>query len=167
MRPRPFPQDSGNGCATCKGKLVIVMIFFLSCSGVLPQVFGGYPAQLNLNNSGQYYNLYYTHPQEITAIEWLQDNVANSPFGTGRPEVEMDTYTFSRVSLYTNITLSNDIFPALLQRNAYVFLGYSNVTTDQATISYNGDIITYKYPIGLLNAEKDLIYSSNGAAIYR
>ena len=72
----------------------IAMLFFLSLTGVIPQILGGYPAQLHLNNSGQYYDIYYVHPQEVTAIQWLEDNTPTNAAGQIQSEVETDKYTF-------------------------------------------------------------------------
>jgi len=143
------------------------ILFFLSLTGVFPQVFGGYPAQLNLNNSGLYYDIYYLHPQEVAAIEWLQDDVSTNTLGQIQSEVETDRYTFNEVQTFTGLSPVNDIFPTLLRRDAYIFLGYTTVTKDQATFSYSGDLITYQYPIGMLNSTRDIVYSSNGARIYK
>ena len=146
---------------------ITAILFFLSLSGVLPQLFGGYPAQLQLNNSGEYYDIYYLHPQEIDAIEWLQARVSTGSIDQVQSEVETDRYTFRQVQTFTDLSPINDIYPTLLRENAYVFLGYTTVTKDQATFSYDGDLITYQYPTDLLNSSKDLLYSNNGARIYR
>jgi uncharacterized membrane protein len=141
-------------------------VFFLSLTGVLPQLLGGYPAQLNLNNSGQYYDIYYPHPQEVSAIQWLGDLAASKGGGNIQSQVETDWYTFSKLQTFTGLIPVSDIYPPLIRRKAYVFLGYPTVTQDQATISDEGDIITYKYPLAFLNSTKNLIYSNKGAMIY-
>ena len=145
----------------------IAMLFFLSLTGVIPQILGGYPAQLHLNNSGQYYDIYYVHPQEVMAIQWLEDNTPTNAAGQIQSEVETDKYTFSRLQTFADLNPVNDIYPTLLRKNAFIFLGYTAVQKKQSTFSYEGDLITYQYPIGLLDATKDLLYSSNGARIYR
>jgi uncharacterized membrane protein len=145
----------------------VSILFFLSLTGVIPQITGGYPAQLNLNNSGQYYDIYYTHPQDISAIEWLQRTVTVNSIRQGQSELEADQYTFRQLQTFTSLSPVDDIFPPLLRKNAYVFLGYANVVNDQSTFSYEGDLITYKYPSGLLQSRDDLLYSSNGARIYK
>jgi uncharacterized membrane protein len=146
---------------------IIAILFFLSLTGVMPQILGGYPAQLHLNNSGQYYDIYYLHPQEITAIQWLQDHAPTNAAGQVQSEVETDRYTFSRIQTFVGFNPINDIYPTLLRKKAYIFLGYTTVQKKQSTFSYDGDLITYTYPVGLLDATKDLLYSSNGARIYR
>jgi hypothetical protein len=36
-----------------------------------------------------------------------------------------------------------------------------------STISYSGDLLTYAYPVHVLDRHLDLVYSSPGARIYR
>jgi uncharacterized membrane protein len=146
---------------------ITAILFFLSLTGVLPQILGGYPAQLHLNNSGEYYDIYYLHPQEISSIQWLQGHASTNSVDQIQSEVETDRYTFRQLQTFTDLSPINDIYPTLLRENAYVFLGYTTVSKDQATFSYDGDLITYTYPINLLNSTKNLLYSSNGARIYR
>lgn len=141
----------------------VVIVFFTSLVGVIPQALGGYPAQLNLNNSGQYYDLYYTHPQDIEAVQWLQSRIPN---GQKQPEVDIDPSVFQEVQAYTTLHMVDDDYPTLLNRNSYTILGYQTVTKGQATEFLDGDDVTYNYPIKLLNSTYNLIYSSNGAMIY-
>jgi hypothetical protein len=149
-----------------RAAFAVAFVFFSSLVGAIPQSLGGYPAQLNLNNSGQYYDLYYTHPQDITAIDWLQSHIPGGAGGTNQPTVQIDNYTFNELQTYTHLNLDYDDFPTSLQRKSYVFLGYQTVTERQATIFESGDLITYNYPVNLLNAAYNLVYSNNGSAIY-
>ena len=54
------------GCVVCLG-------VFLATSTLVPQILGNNLAELNLNNSGVYYNLYYTTAQEAAAVAWLDE----------------------------------------------------------------------------------------------
>jgi uncharacterized membrane protein len=145
----------------------VAVVFFASLVGALPQTLGGYPAQLNLNDSGQYYDLYYTHPQDITAIKWLQSIFLGDAPRPTYTTVEMNPYTYNELQTFTNLNVNNSgDFPTLLLRNAYLFYGYQTSTTGQSSIFENGDLITYNYPMGLINSEYNLLYSSNGAMIY-
>jgi hypothetical protein len=40
------------------------------------------------------------------------------------------------------------------------------VTTGEETVFQSGDLISYDYPMKLLNSAYNLVYSNNGAAIY-
>jgi len=148
--------------------VLLAVLFFLSSSGVITQALGGYYAQLNLNNSGTYYDIYYTHAQEIAGIHWL-NNATSQATNTGSVpvEVQADQFVFSKLAIYTNLSLADDIYPGLIQKDTYVLLGYSNVHNNQATITYNGDLVTYTYPTQFLNQQKNLIYSNGGVDIYR
>ena len=149
-----------------RATFAVAILFFASLVGIIPQAIGGYPAQLNLNNSGSYYDVYYTHPQDISAIRWLQAQVDSRPSGTPQRGIEIDPYLFQEVQTYTTLSMDPTDFPAELQKNAYWVLGYQTVTEHQASAFVNGDLITYIYPIKLLNSTTDLLYSSNGTLIY-
>lgn len=148
------------------------LVFYLSLTGVLPQLTGGYPAQLHLNNAGRYYDVYYLHPGEVQGIAWL-DRVAGRT--DVQAEIETDRYTLNRVQARLGTRLGtglstrpiDDIYPTLLRRDAYVFLGYATVHKGQATVVYAGDLITYDYPMPVLASAKDLIYTNGSAQIFR
>lgn len=144
----------------------ISIVFFLSLVGAIPQSLGGYPAQLNLNNSGQYYDIYYTHPQDIAAVQWLQSHISNGAAGSSQPVVQMDRYAFSELQTYTTLNIDFNNFPTTLLKNSYVFLGYQTLSTGRAAVFTSGNVMFYEYPVKLLNTEYNLVYSSNGAAIY-
>jgi uncharacterized membrane protein len=144
----------------------VAVVFFTSLVGALPQTLGGYPAQLNLNNSGQYYDLYYTHPQDITAIKWLQSSFVGDVSAPTHAAVQMNPYTDNEVQTFTDLNVNTNDFPTGLLKTSYLFYGYQTSTTEQSSIFVNGDLITYNYPMALINSEYNLIYSSNGAMIY-
>lgn len=158
-----------NGTWSLRAAFVVAILFFASLVGLVPQILGGYPAQLNLNNSGQYYDIYYTHEQDITALNWLQDRISAGSGGSAagaRPLVDMDAFTYNELQTFTHLNISNNDFPTLLQKKAYVFLGYQTVSHGTDTLIQNGNLIIYNYPVALLNTQYNLVYSSNGAAIY-
>jgi len=150
-----------------RAAFTVAMLFFLSLTGVIPQLLGGYPAQLQLNNAGLYYDIYYLHPQEEAGIQWLQSESSSGALGNAQAAVQTDGDTLSQVQMIPGISAINDIFPTQLRKGTYVFLGYATVTKGQATLLDSGDDITYQYPTGLLNSHADLVYSSDGTRIYR
>lgn len=142
----------------------IGLAFYLSLTGVLPSIVGGYPAQLHLSNSGVYYDLYYVQPQEQAAIAWLAGRV-----GAGtevQSERQSDRYESSNVADFASFSISDDIYPVYLRPDSVVFLGESVVQRDHASVPAGSDRLGYRYPLGLLDATKDLIYSSNGGLVY-
>jgi uncharacterized membrane protein len=145
----------------------IAVGFFASLTGLIPQALGGYPAQLHLNNSGQYYDLYYLHPEELAAMTWLQGEVVAAGKGSIQTAIPTDRYTFGLARAYPEIHLDEAIYPTLIRPDAYVLLGSTIVNKGQSTVFYDGDLLTYRYPVALLDRTKDLVYSSGRAAIYR
>ncbi|MFJ4190611.1 DUF2206 domain-containing protein [Kitasatospora sp. NPDC089509] len=145
----------------------LAVAFFLDLTGAVPQLIGGYPPQLNLNNAGQYYDIYYVQPQERTAITWLEQLTAGDRTQNVQSEVQTDRYTFSRLQTLIRGRALDDIYPTLIGADSYVFLGSTTVAKGEATAFYQGDLVTYRYPTGLLDATKNEIYSSDGAEIYR
>ncbi len=147
---------------------IVTIAFFLTSTGVVSQILGGYQAQLFLNNSGQYYSVYYTHKQELASIAWLNTITDETKYGANTHALlQTDEFDSSKLSAYTKIPEVNDVNPGLIQPYAYVYLGYNNVTTNQAAIFYNGDLISYTFPTNMLNQQKNLIYSNGGSEIYK
>lgn len=139
---------------------------FVSTTGLLPQVLGGYPAQLSLNNSGQYYNSYYMDSQEVAGVQWLSGQSGVLPSGVQATHFS-NRFLFTTPSTVTGQQFIEDAFPALLRQHAWVILDYSIVHTGLATASYDGDLIPYRYPTGILRSNKNLVYSNGAMEIYR
>jgi uncharacterized membrane protein len=135
---------------------------FLDLTGVVPKLVGGYSPQLHLANAGQYYDIYYAHPEERSGVTWLLEKDREDGFG-----IQTDRYTFGRMESRLNDEYVDDIFPSLIARGTYVLLGFTTVRRDEATVFYRGDLVTYRYPTGLLDYSKNKIYSSEGAEVYR
>lgn len=143
-----------------------VAALLLDMSGVVPKVTGGYAAQLSLSNSGQYYDLYYPLVSEQQAAHWLAARIKASS-GTGTSLVQTDDFTFAREQTILTGNVQGTIYPTQLDMYAYVFLGATTVKKDSVTISYRGNLVTYRYPMALLNAAYNEIYASDGAEIFQ
>jgi hypothetical protein len=142
----------------------LMVALFLDLTGVVPKLVGGYPAQLQLSNSGQYYDAYYPTTEERMAAYWLEQRFQ----AAGRQSlVQTDRFTFNREQTTLTGPVVGDIFPTALRSDPYVLLGNTTVRKGVVTFSYLGDLITYRYPVGLLDETKNAIYSSEGARIYR
>ncbi len=145
---------------------VLCLGIFISTTGLLPQVLGGYPAQLSLNNSGQYYDSYYTHPQEVSAVNWLSHQQGVLP-GSLQATFSPDRYLFTQPSDVTGGQFISDAFPPLLRPTGWVILGYAVVRYDRAALSYSGDLNFYSYPMSFIRNSKNLVYDNGGAEVYR
>ena len=155
---------------------VCIGILF-STTGLMPQLLGDYPPQLSLNNSGDYYDVYYPQPQEEAAVGWLADESGLFRFGvqaevTGPDELDPPWEFTGRSPSATeaDATISQattDIYPTLVRRTSWVILGYTTVRTKQATFTYDGALYNYIYPVRLLWNNKNLVYDNGGAEIYK
>ena len=145
--------------------MAVCLVILISTTGLLPQLIGGYPPQLNLNNSGVYYDLYYTHPEEVAATNWLYGKPGTLPIGI-QADNTSDRFAFTEPSQVTGSQFLFGYFPTLLGRSTWVILGSSVVRDDRATDSLNGDLITYRYPTGLLERTKNLVYDNGTTRIY-
>jgi hypothetical protein len=133
---------------------------------LMPQLLGGYPAQLNLNNSGTSYDVYYVHPQEVAALGWLSRQPDTLPTGV-QADISSARYTFKNPGGICGCQVITDAYPTLLQKSSWVLLGYSTVHTDVSWFVHDGDLIGYKYPTAVLESSKDLVYDNGGTRIYR
>lgn len=160
----PFGRAWALGLAS-----VLCLAIFASTTGFLPQLTGGYAAQLGLNNSGQYYDEFYTHAQEVAAVNWLAGKPGVLPYGLQAPlgENTADRFAFNTPGQVDGSQYVYDVYPVLIQRQSWVLLSYSIVTTGRAPLSTDGQVITYKYPIGLLGNNKNLVYNNGGAEIFK
>lgn len=147
--------------------LSVAIFFFISISGIFTQILGGYGPQLHLNNAGSYYDIFYLHGTEISGINWLSKQVQKDDDADYQSEVQTDRFSLNRVSTFREINTLNDIYPGLIRRDSYIYMGYANVKKMQANISYGGTNIVYKYPMDFLNTNKDLLFSNGGVRIYR
>ena len=60
-----------------------------------------------------------------------------------------------------------DVLPYTLDKNAYVYTGYTNNIEKICTGKYNQKIITYNYPEDFLNNNKNKIYSNQYSEVFK
>jgi uncharacterized membrane protein len=147
----------------------VSVVIFISTSGFLPQILGGYGPQLELNNSGQYYDVDYVQPQEVAAVTWLEGKPGVLPAGLQAPmgPTTSDPFAFNNPGNVTGTQYVQDIYPALIERSSWVLLSYSIVRMDRAPLWTDGQIVTYRYPTAFLEENKNLVYDDGGAEIYK
>jgi uncharacterized membrane protein len=145
---------------------VLCLGFFFSTIGLMPQLLGGYPPQLNLNNSGQYYNDYYVHPQELAAVSWLANKPGVVPNGLQASDPP-NRFDFLAPSDVTGKQYVIPAFPTLIERKTWLLLDYATVRTQIGTVTLDGDLINYIFPMALVDSSKNLVYNNGGAAIYK
>ena len=122
---------------------------------------------MHLNNAGTYYDIYYTHPQEIAGITWLQAHTGGQKNGV-QPAIQTDRYTFAKLQTFTDLKpLSDDIYPTLVRREAFVFLGYQNVRLSESTVSFSGDLVNVRLPVEVLGRQQGPCVRQWRRAVYR
>lgn len=141
--------------------LVIFVVFFLSLSGFIPQISGGYYSELHLNNQGLYYDFYYTHKSEFDSINWLANKFSDEY------DILSNSSVHSKMLAFAGLYSLEKILPVTIRKDAYVYLDRSNVKKQKNIIFYKGNLIIYDYPIEFLNENKNLIYSNQGSQIFK
>ncbi len=145
----------------------LAAVFFLSLVGLIPQTLGGYGAQLHLNNSGTYRELYLIDPQRSAAEQWVLGRAESTGGGEIDVALPLDRYTFTMTYDHPDLTVG-DVYPGLVRPWSYVLL--NRVGTRPAVASVppdDGDVLTYRYPLGVLTETKNRIYSSSQSEVYR
>lgn len=138
-----------------------VMVLFLLMSGFLPQLFGGYVPQLNLNASGTYYDAYYTHKAEVDAATWL------AAHRDKKVSVQCNMFAAAKILSYAGLPSYVGLLPGAINRNSYVYLDYYN-TTKKADLAYfEGDVIAYSYPVQFLEENKNRVYDNGYSMIFK
>jgi uncharacterized membrane protein len=151
-----------------KAKVIIVIIlliftfYFLYNTGVITQVVGGDPSEL-LNNYGTLYIQDYTHDSEVKSIEWLSVSRNKDCL------IYVDKASERKLMAYGNIIegLKKEILPSVIDKNAYVYLSYSNVTDKVIMQLFKGKQIFHNVPEDFLSENKNLIYNNNFTEIYK
>jgi uncharacterized membrane protein len=139
---------------------VIAILFFLTSTGVFAELTGGYVAPLHLRNAGIYYDSYYIRQGEKNAIEWVAGV-------RGGVLVQGDRIAANRIELFGHFTPDKDLYPGLVRRDAFVYLGAANIQKGKGFASYEGEDVQYTYPLRFLEDNKDLLYSNQQARIYK
>lgn len=146
--------------------IVLVLLFFLYSTSFILQIFGKNPAILYLSNTGRYYDNYLIKTTEVSAVSWLS-TITDKKISGLRIQIQTDRYTSGRIASLTSMNIYNDIFPGIVRKDSYVYLGKANTTKQRATLVYGGDQITYTYPVQFLDDNKNLIYNNGEAKIYK
>ncbi|MEK7538394.1 MAG: DUF2206 domain-containing protein [Patescibacteria group bacterium] len=146
--------------------VILTLLFFMYSTSFLPQIFGKTSGMLHLNNTGRYYDNYLIKAPEVLGVTWL-DAIPHSDTHGVKIKIQTDRYSQRKITSLTPLDVTNEIFPAVVRKDAYVFLGEATTRKQRATVVYGGDQITYMYPMQFLDDNKNLIYNNGGAKIYK
>jgi uncharacterized membrane protein len=141
---------------------LVVLLSYLSVSPLGAEAIGSGYANLQLNNYGPYYEVYYVHGEEVRAIQWLARNGARST-----PSYA-DWFATKKIVAFSprQIWIIDNVVPANITRTSYVFSDYTNVVDGVADGNYQGSIVGYAFPRGM-GEIKNLLFSTGDVKIFR
>ena len=161
---RPLRTWRPRAGALVGAALPIVLLLVLA--GVLPAVLGGQQQRMALANAGTYYDRYYASDSEVAGLHWLgavdhADKSNERIIASRNVDVRLLGLSDNRAPV------SDRLFPTLLSKDAYVFVDSEILDHGVSTVFYTGDLLTYTYPLEVLDRHLDLVYSSPEARVYR
>ena len=143
---------------------IVFLLYYLFLSEFIPQIIGGTYPSMQLNNFGDSYNEMYVHETEIKSSAWLFKNYSN------RQMIYADKRALYKLLFSNNVGIYNiieNVFPSIVNKNAYVFSSNTNTLKNKSYINTKGEIITYNFPSEFLNQNKNLIYNNGESEIFK
>lgn len=139
---------------------VLVTACFVSTSGLLPQLIGGYQPQLNLNNSGPYHRAWYAAADDVTLARWAGENL---PAGT---VLTADTAQTALLRATTRIDPREGVAPGIVGADAYLMVSVLDPETVQAVAVADDRILLFRFPLRCVSAGRPLLYSRDDHRVY-
>jgi uncharacterized membrane protein len=141
----------------------ILTLFLLAhLSGLIPNLTGDFPPQLNLDNAGIYYDAFYVHPTDIAAIHWVS-NLSTNPHEF---DYQSDIYGANLMLPYGGVSSLADLIPDTILKSSYVFMDYATAVKG-VMVNLNQEVLLIKAPTQFLDDYKNLIYNNGSARIYK
>ena len=156
-----------NGRAFFGGALVV--LYFALLSRVAFQPVGGPDLSMTFNNRGWDYSIYYTHPDDLAAADWLTRRwSADHP----KPLVFADSVAETRLRLVAPVTMSAkmkpDVLPTTFVRGSYLYLDRTNVALGGAVIrEWRSRTLSLTVDQHYFDTHLDRVYSTPSTAVYR
>ncbi|GAB2449346.1 hypothetical protein GCM10027062_33260 [Nocardioides hungaricus] len=129
-------------------------------------VLAGTQQRIALANAGTYFDRFYVTDSAMRGIEWLGE--------TDRVDRENERIIANRnvnvrlLGLSGNrAPVSDRLFPTMLSRDGYVFVDGQILDRGESTVFWTGDLLTYRYPVDVLDRRLDLLYDAPQARVYR
>lgn len=149
--------------------LAFIVAALAVLTGATAHVLGGYPEQLHLANRGPYFDAYYRTGQDHAAATWVLARL------DGRRHDGVRSLSTDRSTLAdlvgqrgSSIPRTDDsIYPTLVRKRAAVLMRSTTVSTGLSQILIGGDLISYRYPMSLLERTKDRLYDNGSVRVYR
>jgi hypothetical protein len=154
---------AGSGPTVRLAGAALVGTLMLTGSGLAPVLTGGSPSVV-FHDSGEDYERFFVHPQELAAARWLADHRQDPDY-----PVYTDRYGQLRLWQATDVkrAVVSDLAPSALAENAYVFATVGNVVDHRARGAVDQRFVTFAFPEAFLDAHKDLVFSTGDTRVYR
>ncbi|HKT04327.1 MAG TPA: hypothetical protein VJT31_32785 [Rugosimonospora sp.] len=139
---------------------VVVVGCFVSTSGLLPQLLGGYPPQLNLNNAGQYFRAWYASADDVAAVRRLD---ISTPRGALLAMDSADT------ALLRGITQRDAVeggVPGTVPATAYLQVTSGGTDEAQAVVVFDDRILLVRYPLRCVATGRPLLHVTGRHRLY-
>lgn len=122
--------------------------------------------RIGLANAGTYYDRFFATDSAMHGIKWLG--------ATDRADKSNERIIANRnvnvrlLALSDNrAPVSDRLYPTMLSRDAYVFVDGQILDQGESTVFWTGDLLTYDYPVDVLDQKLDRIYDAPQARVYR
>lgn len=144
----------------------IFVIYYLYQSGITAP-FTGDIMRVNTFNNGPEYDAHYIHNQDIQGIKWISNNRLHDKIIYSDRLTHVKFYSFGEL----NIDTIPYAIPNIVDKSGYVFAGYTNTKMNIASIEdsihKNQSFLYINFPFEFYDENKNLIYNSGGAKIYK
>jgi uncharacterized membrane protein len=137
---------------------VFLILFFVIPIGFFSTLTGDYNPQMNVNNDGIVYNGYYVHKTDVLSALWLKNNI------NVKSHIQTDTPgRYKLIAFDGLVSATDEIFPPLIQKNAYVYL----TNTNRVIVALESYIYNFSSPVKFLSQNKNLIYNNGSDEIFK
>jgi len=144
---------------------LVPLLLLATLSGLAAAPLGGHQPRLALANAGLYYERYHAADADADAVRWLTATAGRSD---QRPRIVANRNLGVRIlSTDPDANVDDRLFPTLLARGDHVLVDSRLAATERSSVFYTGDLITYRYPLSVVETRLDLVYSSSSTRIYR
>jgi hypothetical protein len=149
---------AGPAAGGVAGALVVGCL--LTTTGVVPQLTGDFPPQLNLNNAGPYYRAYYAAAADLRAAAWTRRHV---PAGT---VVAADSRDTANLRSLTGAAAREGLAPGAVPAWDLVQVATPDGRSAVATAVVGDRVLRYAFPLGCAAAGRPLLHADGGRRLY-
>lgn len=145
--------------------VAILFAYFIMTSSLFDKQFLNW-SNANIGNLNEATYTFYATDGDRLAVEWLN---ASNPYnykiyGDRYGALRAITFSPPYVSTYS---ISDNLLLGATTHNSYVFLDTTNLVDGRSYYQLNGQVFCFSTPNRLINGNKNSIYSSQVASIYR